>query len=592
MKYGQCVPSSRMLITVLSIFFTLFHIVWSKDITEKRRIELRDKAKEMFYHGFNNYMTHGFPLDELNPLNCSGRGRDKKDPNNIHVNDVLGEYTLTLIDSLDTLALLGDQKGFEEAVNLVIQTVDFDLDSKVQLFEVNIRVLGGLLSAHQLAIDEKLGYKIQGYKGELLDMAYDLGIRLLPAFGHSRTRIPYPRVNLRYGLPKGETSETCTAGAGSLMLEFGVLSKLTNDSRFDEVARTAIHGLWNRRSKSNLIGNVIDVESGKWIHPIASTGAGVDSFYEYMLKSYVLFGDAEFIQIYQQAYKAIMEQVVDKSGYFYLNVNMYSGELAATWIDSLSAYFAGVQVLAGDLENAIKSHLVFYNLWRKYHAIPERFDLNSKKPVVVHYPLRPEFVESTYLLYQATKDPFYLTVGEMVLNDLEKYTRVECGFASVKSVITMTLEDRMESFVLSETLKYLYLLFDTDHQINSLDSNFVFTTEGHPLFLSSEHVSPPRSSLKNFDSSLYTCPNLPKLPLISSTYFRPDTEFVRSIIGHIPKEWPTLDEMGWCLDPRLTKDKIDISRQRSEIKARQPTKGIIDLDEPRIGKLWKWVFSR
>ncbi|ORY05339.1 hypothetical protein K493DRAFT_204582, partial [Basidiobolus meristosporus CBS 931.73] len=483
----------------------------------------------------------------------SGRGRDKANPDNINVNDVLGDYSLTLIDSLDTLALLGDQKGFEKAVDLVIKSVDFDLDSKIQLFEVNIRVL---------------------------DLAYDLGIRLLPAFQFSRTRIPYPRVNLRYGFPKGETSETCTAGAGSLMLEFGVLSKLTNDSRFDEIARTAIHGLWNRRSKINLLGNVIDVESGKWIHPTASTGAGVDSFFEYMIKSYVLFGDTEFMHIYQQAYKAIMEQVLDKSGYFYLNVNMYNGELAATWIDSLSAYFAGVQVLAGDLENAIKSHLVFYNIWRKYHAIPERFDLNSKKPVVMHYPLRPEFVESTYFLYQATKDPFYLEVGEMVLTDLEKYTRVKCGFASVKNVISMTLEDRMESFMLSETLKYLFLLFDTDHPVNSLDSNFVFTTEGHILLLPTSFVNAPLSHKKS-KYSFYTCPNPMKLPLISSTHFRPDAEFVRSIIGYIPNELPTVEEMGWCLDPRLTSERRKV-KIGLDMESRR---------EPRIRKLWKWLFN-
>ena len=121
-----------------------------------------------------------------------------------------------------------------------------------------------------------------------------------------------------------------------------------------------------------------------------------------------------------------------------------------------------------------------------------RFNFYTKSVDIGFYPLRPEFIESTYHLYQATKDPFYLHVGEMVIHDLNNRTRLPCGFATLGDVRTGHVEDRMESFMLSETLKYLYLLFDTGklmayitrhcscflaaHPINSLDSNFVFTT--------------------------------------------------------------------------------------------------------------------
>lgn len=57
------------------------------------------------------------------------------------------------------------------------------------------------------------------------------------------------------------------------------------------------------------------------------------------------------------------------------------------------------------------------------------------------HPLRPEFLESTYFLYKATSDPHYLNVGRQVLNSLQKYARVECGFAAVKDVRTTTNED-------------------------------------------------------------------------------------------------------------------------------------------------------
>ena len=61
-----------------------------------------------------------------------------------------------------------------------------------------------------------------------------------------------------------------------------------------------------------------------------------------------------------------------------------------------------LQVLAGDIEEAICTHAVYYSIWRRYSALPERFDWNTKLPNVKFYPLRPELVESTYLLYQVT----------------------------------------------------------------------------------------------------------------------------------------------------------------------------------------------
>lgn len=230
---------------------------------------------------------------------------------------------------------------------------------------------------------------------------------------------------------------------------------------YQRLAKRALIALWERRSELDLLGNVIDIQTGKWIHTASSTGAGIDSFFEYLLKAYVLFGEKDYLELFEASYEAILNHVLDKSGYLYRNVHMDSGSLMATWIDSLSAFMPGVQVLYGDLEAAIKGHLVFYNLWRQYHALPERFDFYHKQASVLNYPLRPEFIESTYYLYQATKDPFYLHVGEMILEDLNNRTRIPCGFASLHNVQTGRLEDRMESFMLSETLKYLYLLFDS-----------------------------------------------------------------------------------------------------------------------------------
>jgi hypothetical protein len=128
------------------------------------------------------------------------------------------------------------------------------------------------------------------YDGQLLRLAVDLAHRLLPAF-YTETGLPYPRVNLRHGIPfyenaplnlnvrdaegkrkakttgSSEPAETCSAGAGSLVLELTVLSRLTGDGRYEDLGKRAFWAVWNHRSDIGLLGFGIDVESGKWVGP-------------------------------------------------------------------------------------------------------------------------------------------------------------------------------------------------------------------------------------------------------------------------------------------------------------------------------------
>ncbi|KAJ8895378.1 hypothetical protein PR048_000710 [Dryococelus australis] len=84
---------------------------------------------------------NAYPADELMPLSCRGRWRDRE-PSRGDIDDTLGNFSLTLIDALDTLVVLGDLQEFERAVKLVIRDVTFDSDVIVSVFETNIRVLG------------------------------------------------------------------------------------------------------------------------------------------------------------------------------------------------------------------------------------------------------------------------------------------------------------------------------------------------------------------------------------------------------------------------------------------------------------------
>ncbi|KAI8819640.1 alpha-mannosidase [Fimicolochytrium jonesii] len=459
-------------------------------MTRARQLELRDQTKEMFDHAYGNYMKYAFPADELRPLSCTPRYRDA-DALNWSENDVLGNFSLTLVDALDTHVIMNDRAKWEEAVALTIKHVHFDLDSRVQVFEVTIRMLGGLLSAHILATDSDTGFRIPWYKGELLELARDLANRLLPAF-NTATGLPWPRVHLQKGVLKKESDTTCAAGAGTLVLEFGVLSRLTGDPIYEKLARKALFRVWELRSSLNLVGNAIGATTGKWKDPTGGIGAGIDSFYEYLFKAYILFNEAEYNDVFQAAYAAVKRHIRDLGGLFYKNVNIHNGALAASWIDSLAAFFPGLQVLAGDIEDAAKLHQVYATIWKRFGAMPERFNMNSRQTEIGSYPLRPEFIESTYMLYRATKDPYYLDVGERLLRDLNNRTRVPCGFASVWDVNDGKLDDRLESFFLSETLKYLYLLFDEDNFVHQTMGNGVFTTEGHWITLPYELLRPAK----------------------------------------------------------------------------------------------------
>merc|ERR1719153_2047082 len=143
------------------------------------RRSLRLEAADMFYHGFDAYMSVAWPADELMPLSCKGRVRGKE-PSRGDIDDALGNFSLTLIDSLDMLVVLGDVEEFESAVKKVINTVTFDTDVVVSVFETNIRIVGGLISGHVLAelVQAKHGL-MEWYRGELLNMAIDCATRLL-----------------------------------------------------------------------------------------------------------------------------------------------------------------------------------------------------------------------------------------------------------------------------------------------------------------------------------------------------------------------------------------------------------------------------
>lgn len=258
----------------------------------------------------------------------------------------------------------------------------------------------------------------------------------------------------------------------------GALSRLTGNPEYEAAALRALRKLWSMRSSLDLMGTTLDVLTGEWIEHSSGIGAGVDSFYEYLLKAYILFGRNEYWDMFHSAYVAVQKHF--RYGPWYHEADMRTGKATYWQLTSLQAFWPGLQILVGDISAANSSHREFFYVWKKYGVIPERYllDINMLHPTEKYYPLRPELAESTLFLYQATKDPWYLEVGETIVNSLNVYTRVNGGFASVRDVTTMQLEDHQHSFFLAETCKYLYLLFDDTFLV---ERNYIFSTEGHPF---------------------------------------------------------------------------------------------------------------
>lgn len=419
------------------------------------------RVRAEFLHAWQAYEKYAWGHDELRPVSKT-------------VRDWYGESLLmTPVDALDTLLIMGFKDEADKARTLIDEKLSFDNDISVQNFEITIRLLGGLLSSYEITRDPKL-----------LALADDLGTRLLPVF-NSPTGMPYRFVNLRTGKTTGAKSNP--AEIGTLILEFGTLSKLTNKPVYFDKAKNALVQLYKRRSKIGLVGEEIDVDSGEWVSRKSHIGGGIDSYYEYLLKCAEMFGDGDCRSMWVTSVNAVNKYVAD--GDWYGEVDMDSGKITNPEFGALQAFFPAVLALGGDVKRAKRLEQSCYRMWTLHGIEPEAIDYRSMKVTAAGYPLRPEIIESAYYLRHYTHDKRYVAMGETFFNDLQKYCRVDDGYTTLKSVVTKEKGDHMPSFFLAETLKYLYLLFQND---DAFDFHaIVFNTEAHPL---QKFNSPDRKS--------------------------------------------------------------------------------------------------
>jgi len=430
-----------------------------------------DAVLGAFKHAYGSYAKHCFGKDELRPMSKG----------------CINEFGLglTIVDALDTMYIMGLHDEFKRARDWVAN-MRVDVPKHVSVFETIIRVLGGLLSAHGLSKDPVF-----------LDKSLALAKQLSPALTGN---IPKSRVNLRTGQTgsHGWAPNTAViAEVGSLQIEMWYLTKASKEQRWNNYGDQVIRFLDTRHPQfPGLYPTFINFNGGFSQNHI-SFGALGDSLYEYLLKMWILNGkqaNDKYRRMYLQSIDTMMNKLLTKSneGLWYI-AEMRGGNLDHK-MDHLTCFAPGMLALgyhhkvSTDME-VNKKHLkaaedvleTCVQMYIRWPISPEmvRFTPYMTIGSATNFQ-RPETVESLFVLWQVTKNEKWRKYGWTIFQKFERHLKVPNGYASLNHVAdTNSKSDKMESFLLAETHKYLYLLFQDNPSI-TIDT-YVFNTEAHPM---------------------------------------------------------------------------------------------------------------
>ncbi|HOI31528.1 MAG: glycoside hydrolase family 47 protein [Bacteroidales bacterium] len=417
---------------------------------------LADEVKSETLRSWQAYKNYAWGHDALAPLSKTGKNWYEE------------PLYISPIDAYSTLFMMGLEDETNLIESYVIDSLNFDKDLDAKVFEVNIRILGGLLSMYELSRNDAV-----------LAKAKDFADRLLPAFD-TKTGIPKYWVNLRTGHAHGDTVNV--AEAATYTFEMGVLSYYTQDPKYYQAGKKATLAIFDRRSEIGLIGDVINVETGEWISTQSHICAGVDSYYEYLYKSYLLFGDVELEKLWQESINGINTYMAETHDgkLWYGRADMFSGEKISSRITLYDAFFPAILALSGDTTRATQLQRSWNYLWKINGLEPMVYDYKTATSSYPAYDLNPEIIESAYYLFKITGDSSYYKMNVDYWSDIKAYCRTDVAFTSIKDVATKEQKDYMPTFFFAETLKYLYLSFSEDqHSYPFYD--YIFNTEAHPF---------------------------------------------------------------------------------------------------------------
>ncbi|CAL8139896.1 unnamed protein product [Orchesella dallaii] len=454
----------------------------------------RDFIKHMMKDSWDNYVKYAWGHNELRPISQRGHSASIFGPAKIGA---------TIVDALDTLYIMGLHDEYKQARDWVEHNLDFEtIKAELSVFETNIRFVGGFLTAYALTGDTMFK-----------DKAYTLGKKLLPAFD-TPTGIPYALISLHSGSSKNygwaASGSSILSEFGSLHLEFVYLSDVTGDPIFREKVYKIRDVIKQIDKPKGLYFNYVHPRMAKFTQSHVSMGALGDSFYEYLLKSYIQTGDNDARQMYDDAIDAFEKNGLirySKSGLLYFAEMRY--DRLESKMDHLACFAGGMLALGAHTDPLAINHGTDTTRANRHMKIaegvtntchesyirtatrlgPESFrfsdalEARALRQNEKYYILRPEVIESYFVMWRLTGDPKYRDWAWDAAQAIEKHCKAGegGGYSGLRNVYSKDpqQDDVQQSFYLAETLKYLYLMFSSKELID-LDY-WVFNTEAHPL---------------------------------------------------------------------------------------------------------------
>lgn len=448
----------------------------------------RDAVKEAMKDAYGAYEKYAMGFDELQPLTQHGKNG-------------FGGLGATIIDSLDTLWIMGLSEQYSRARNWVAERLHFNKNYEASVFETTIRIVGGLVAAYDLSGDAMY-----------LEKCTALVEALMPAF-RTTTGIPYNQINLASGRAKNPAytrGASTLAEFGTLQMEFIALSQRTGNRRWSDLSENIVNKVrevkYNHNVPRGLYPLKLNPHTGKWMDSKVSFGAMGDSWYEYLLKVWVMGGRTEAMQTWHDDWVESMEAMITKLVFRGIDDTMYVGEYSMNHVihkmDHLACFVGGMLVLGAEgskheerfMEVAAGITKTCYHMYTNQPTgiAPEYVNFRDRKMHAgARYNIqRPEAIEAIFYMYRKTGDEMYRNWAWEMFTSMVTHYKTPTGWTGLKDVRMNPPhhDNTMQSFFLAETLKYFYLIFCDSDTIN-LDE-WVFNTEAHPI-----KVTPRNSSL-------------------------------------------------------------------------------------------------
>lgn len=438
----------------------------ASDTAEERKAEV----KKAFVKSWEAYKTYAWTQDELKPLSRKGK-------------QSFSGWSAQLVDALDTLWLMDMKDDFKLAVEQ-IALIDWSrtTDKFLNLFEVTIRHLGGLLAAYDLS-----GEKV------LLQKAIELGDMLYATFD-TPNRLPSHWLyfdSAKKGKQLADESMSGAAGC-SMGMEFTRLSQITGDSKYYDATERVKQFIYRNQNKTKIPGlwpHVMNYRDERVDTSMFTLGAGADSLYEYLPKMHAIMGglDPQYAQMTLQALDTATEHLLyrpmtpeEEDILMAGNVVETAGseELTAE-MQHLTCFVGGTYALAGKLLERkdfvdIGSRLTKGCIWA-YDSFPTNImpEISQLKPCAsIHgkcpwaefdtrerhlppgfvrardprYMLRPEAIESVFYMWRVTGDESWREAAWRMWKGIVRETETDLAFAVISDVRTRdsSKEDSME----------------------------------------------------------------------------------------------------------------------------------------------------